>query len=398
MKQLWSLLVFVTLANAASIEIGPWSGAVTPTSAVVKIKGTVDRLKLGDREITGTRAGAITTFTLTGLQPDHEYGYRVGERTGKFRTFPTGPSSFQFAFGSCGKSNDVPVYETIANQHSLFYLNLGDLHYSDIASNEAALFRAAYDRIFSGRRYAQLFATTPFVYVWDDHDFGPNDCNKNSPSRDASRQVYREYIPHYSLPDAGAIYQTFEVGRVKFIVTDNRSERTPNDAPDDAQKSMLGEKQKAWFKQELLAANGRYPLIFWVSSVNWIGKPGKADHWAAFATERAELANFIKEQKIAGVVILSGDAHMTSADDGSNGDYADGGGAPLPQFLSSPLDRPGNVKGGPFSHGIYVPGKGEGLYGLVTVEDRGATIAVSFSGRNDRDQEKVSLRLSFPAR
>jgi hypothetical protein len=310
---------------------------------------------------------------------------------------PVDTGVFRFAFGSCARSADVPVYEAIATQKPLFYLNLGDLHYSDIASNEPALFRQAYDRVFSGHRYARLFSTVPFVYVWDDHDYGPNDSGKTSPSRSASQQVYREYIPHYELPDAGAIYQAFNVGRVKFILTDLRSERTPNDAPDNAAKSMLGEKQKAWFKQELLAANGRYPLIFWVSSVNWIGAPGKVDHWAAFATERREIANFIKENKIKGVCILTGDAHMTAADDGSNGDYADGKGAPIPVLMSSPLDREGNSKGGPFSHGIYVPGKNEGMYALVTVTDKGNQISVSFSGRNQNDAEKVVYRFSVPA-
>jgi phosphodiesterase/alkaline phosphatase D-like protein len=37
---------------------------------------------------------------------------------------------------------------------------------------------------------------------------------------------------------------------------------------------MMGAKQKAWFKKELLDANGKYPIIFWVSSVPWIGTAG----------------------------------------------------------------------------------------------------------------------------
>ena len=37
---------------------------------------------------------------------------------------------------------------------------------------------------------------------------------------------------------------------------------------DDAKKSMLGAKQKEWFKQELLDSNGKYPLICWISPVH----------------------------------------------------------------------------------------------------------------------------------
>ena len=37
---------------------------------------------------------------------------------------------------------------------------------------------------------------------------------------------------------------------------------------------MMGESQKKWFKEQLLAANGKYPLICWMSTVPWIGTAG----------------------------------------------------------------------------------------------------------------------------
>jgi alkaline phosphatase D len=399
MKWLSLLLLVPTLTHAGTVEIGPWCGAVTPTSAVVKAKitGTV-ALEMDKRPpVTPTiSSNGIATYVLTGLKPEQTYAYRLGTASGRFRTFPIDEASFWFVFGSCGGGNNHPVYAAMAETQPLFYLNLGDLHYSDIATNNPALFRKAYETVFAGKTYSQLFRRTPFIYMWDDHDYGPNDSDKNSPSREASRQVYREYIPHYPLPDPGAIYQTFEVGRVKFILTDLRSERTPANHEDNAEKSMLGAKQKECFKRELLAAKGRYPLVFWVSSVTWIAKPGKGDNWGGYATERRELANFMKANGIKNVCILTGDAHMTSADNGTNGDYADGGGAPLRQLMSSPLDRPGNSKGGPYSHGVYVPGKGEGLYGLVTVDDQGEEISVTFSGRNHEDEEKVTYQFTVP--
>lgn len=401
MRMLLILMSLTGFAAAGTVEVGPWCGAVTPTSAVVKAKITgpvlLEMEKRPAIKPTISPHG-VATYVLNGLQPEKTYTYRLGDVTGRFRTFPTGEASFWFVFGSCGAGNNHPVYAAMAETQPLFYLNLGDLHYGDIATNDPALFRKAYDTVFSGKTSSELFRRTPFVYMWDDHDFGPNDSDKNSPSREASRQVYREYIPHYPLPDAGAIYQTFDVGRVKFILTDLRSERSPAGQEDNAEKSMLGVTQKEWFKRELLTAKDRYPLVFWVSSVTWIAKPGKGDHWGAYSTERRELANFMKQNGIKNVCILTGDAHCTSADDGTHGDYADGGGAPLRQLMSSPLDRAGNSKGGPYSHGVYVPGKGEGLYGLVMIEDQGDEIVVTFSGRNHDDDEKVSYKFSVPAR
>jgi phosphodiesterase/alkaline phosphatase D-like protein len=156
---------------------------------------------------------------------------------------------------------------------------------------------------------------------------------------------------------------------------DLRSERDAVTNKDTAAKSMMGAKQKDWFKQQLLSANGTYPLICWVSSVPWIGEagtnvyhlvktnqygyihhtnlvasttttrtnrnrgPSDEDHWSMFSTERREIADFIKSNHIRGVCILHGDSHMLAADDGHHSDYATGGGAPLPVMCAAPFQR-----------------------------------------------------------
>jgi hypothetical protein len=115
-----------------------------------------------------------------------------------------------------------------------------------------------------------------------------------------------------------------------------------------------------------------------------------------YATERREIADFIKTNRISGVIILHGDSHMLAADDGRNGDFATGGGAPIPVLCAAPLDQDSSLKGGPYSQGVYRVQKGEGCFGLLTVNDRGDSMEVIYSGRNNRDEEKISLRLSVP--
>jgi hypothetical protein len=44
--------------------------------------------------------------------------------------------------------------------------------------------------------------------------------------------------------------------------------------------------------------------------------------------------------------MISGDAHMVAIDDGTNSDYADGGGGGFPVFHAGALDRSSSVKGG----------------------------------------------------
>jgi phosphodiesterase/alkaline phosphatase D-like protein len=383
-------------------------------------------------------------------------------------------------------------------RHSpLFYMNDGDFHYKNIKDDSVRRFRRAYDRVLKSPVQAQLYREVPFVYMWDDHDFGGDNANRKAGSHTAARITYGEYVPHYPLAAGGGdapIYQTFAVGRVKFILTDLRSERDPADQKDDGKKSMMGAKQKEWFKNELLAANGRYPLIFWVSSVPWIGTAGSnyyrvstnyfgyihhtnitedmrppprenrgrgrfgrgrdnddasdedatgaeerasrdgaatadraggtnrfggrglgerggtnrfggrgfgrnrfpfgEDHWSVFSAERKEIADFIKDHNIRGLAILHGDAHMLGADNGEYSDYATNGGVRIPVMCAAPLEQNSSIKGGPYSQGVYRARKGEGCFGLVTVTDEGGPITVRFSGRNNKDEEKISLEFT----
>jgi hypothetical protein len=58
----------------------------------------------------------------------------------------------------------------------------------------------------------------------------------------------------------------------------------------------------------------------------------------------------------------------------------------------SALDQGGSFKGGPYSHGHYVPQAGEGCFGWVEVQDDGGQISVDFSGRVETDEVKVALK------
>jgi hypothetical protein len=88
---------------------------------------------------------------------------------------------------------------------------------------------------------------------------------------------------------------------------------------------------------------------------------------------------------------------MLAADDGSNGDFATGGGVRIPVMCGAPLDQSPSLKGGPYSQGVYRMRAREGGFGFVTVTDRGSEVEVKYSGRNNQNVEKVSLRFVTPA-
>ncbi len=54
---------------------------------------------------------------------------------------------------------------------------MGDMHYQDIALNDENIFKDAYRRIHSESNQVALYRSTSLAYIWDDHDFGPNDSD-----------------------------------------------------------------------------------------------------------------------------------------------------------------------------------------------------------------------------
>jgi prolyl oligopeptidase len=440
---------------------GPWAGAMTPNSTVVKARiareGLQVRLALSTsplltspkftppvRSVTNTYN--VVTFPLDGLKPDTTYHYALevnGKlerlKRGQFRTYPpAGPASFQFAFASCARTASTSeVFDSIRENKPLFYMNIGDFHYQNLTNSDMRKFREAYDLVLTSPQQADLYRSTAFFYMWDDHDFGGNNSNRKSTSQVAVKRAYDEYVPHYKLTEPvgeAPIYQSFTVGRAKFIVTDLRSDRDDPKVKDDENKTIMGAQQKAWFKQELLSAKGKYPVIFWVSSVPWLGirgsnyykvptnyygfvhhtnfpgqvstnRPGRRnnrtpgadeDHWSAYATERREICDFVVTNNIKGLTILHGDAHMFGADDGSNGDFSSRGGFRVPVLCGGPLDQDSSIKGGPYSHGVYKVRRREGGFALMTVNDRGDRIDVRYSGRTSKNEEKIALEFSVP--
>lgn len=399
-------------AAAASGSASPvgwaWVGGITEADAVITARlesEAVAGLRIG--ESTTTLAPALTApmddgvlhrFHVAGLAPDTVYPYRFVDALGKtlddearsFRTFPEpgNPTSFRFVASSCARGMNSPVFTAALHQNARFFLHTGDFHYHDIATNRVEIFRTAYNSHLSAPRLRTMLARLPLLYQWDDHDFGPNDSDRTSPSREASLLNFRQLVPHHALTvGTGPLAptdQAFSVGRVRFILSDLRSERDP------AARRMMSAEQDTWFRKQLIdARDAGAPLIFWVSSVPWNGNPYPSDRWQGYAEHRAEIADFIKDNGLAGrVAILSGDAHMTGIDDGTNTDFATGGGAPIRVFQAGPIANRGSYKAGPYSHGArWISGYNDMLhyFGLVEVNDDGRTVRVKWSGRQGAD-------------
>ncbi|MEF8795876.1 MAG: alkaline phosphatase D family protein [Salinivenus sp.] len=410
-----------------------WTGAVTDTSARIHARVPTDSARVqvavtaaddwADPTIyEGTRSAThpqVLQVPLRGLTPDTDYRYALTiggridtARSGRFRTFADGPFSFRVALGACAETGSRhPVFGAIRRANPDLFLHLGDMHYEDITARRPEPFRRAYHSVHGSPTQAALYRSTALAYVWDDHDYGPNNSSRRAPGQSVAQRAYREYVPHYPLgrrDEAAPIYQAFTVGRVRFLLTDLRSARTPNRAPDST-KTMMGARQKQWFKRELRRARDRYPVVAWVSTVPWIGPEGSSeDHWGGFARERRELATYIDSIGVADqLVVLSGDAHMVALDDGTHNHYGRAGGGGFPVVHAAALDQTGSVKGGPYTHGPYPTpltlfGRRPGQFVLMDVRDEGGDqVCVRWTGKRylpgpDRLTTLLEWRTCFP--
>jgi alkaline phosphatase D len=327
-----------------------------------------------------TDADNVARFDLTGLDPDTEYAFSLPcGVAGRFRTLPAAsgaPASFTIALsGDAVVGSTHAVFNAILAANPLMFLHMGDLHYQNISTNAPASFHQAFDDVFASAPQHRLYRNVPTAYVWDDHDFGGNNCDGTSASKPAAAAVYRSRAPHYPLAHATAIYQTWDIGRVRFIVTDQRSEATPDSATDNSSKSMLGATQKAWFKDLIAASPGM--LIVWICP-RWFALANHTDSWNNFSTERREIVDHIKANAHGRVVVLEADQHTLAIDDGSHVDHATGGGEPLPCFRAAPLDQTVSALAGSYSHGEF---NNRGQFGLMQVEDGGgSSIDVTWTG------------------
>lgn len=399
------VLVLSHSISAQYIEVGPYCGAVSESSAIVVYKislpdqncrvayaqeASFNRLQFSSTFTTSAENANYIKVALNDLEPETEYFYQLElngklleQSQGKFQTFSDSSKSFSFAFGNSLKSESQKSGLMAAvDKDILFFLNTGDLHYDNIDEADLGLFRNSYQKALLRKDMSKMGPSVPFVYIWDDHDYGPNNSDKTAPGRRESSRAYRECIPHYPLvakEKNGAIYQAFTVNNTRFVLTDLRSMRDQNKKPDSDQKSMMGKEQLTWFMNEIKASSLKYPLVIWVSSVPFTAEKKKGgDSWDGFTYERRAIANFIKANRVENLMIISGDAHCILYNNGVKNNYSDYKGEGLFEILASPLDNwATSVKGGPWTE-VYRPKEGERVYGIVEVDYLINNTTVSF--------------------
>ena len=391
-------------AGASRLVHGPMVGSVTHNSARIWVRTacqttvTVDLSPAGKSTTVEARAATDHTavIDLTGLKPDTKYTYTVkgagitdfapGRPAPSFRTFPVpgAKAKFRIAFG--GGAGYTPWHEhmwaTIAKRSPLAMLMLGDNVYIDCPKVPAAQ-QYCYNRRYSRPEYRALVARTAMYAIYDDHDFGTNDCipgaEIDSPAwkRPAWRLFKRNWVnPYYGGGEKQpGCWFHFRIADVDFIMLDGRYYRANPGTPE---ATMLGPVQKKWLFERLKASTGTFKVL--CSPVPWaVGTKGKSkDTWDGFANERKEILGFLAANKIEGVFLLSADRHRSDIWKlDRDGSY------PLHEFESSRLTNVhthGAVKGNLFSYNTKCS------YGQLLFDTTGADPTVTYNIINIDDQ------------
>lgn len=264
----------------------------------------------------------VAVVRVTGLIPATVYWYRVlvgGKpdpyRSASFplRTAPASAAPVRIAFGSCARfarDAEQPIFRAISASRPDLFLWLGDHVYVDSESPHA--FTDEYNQQRSVPSLQPLLRSVPQLATWDDHDYGANNSDRLWSGKETAFKAFRRYWanPAFGLPQAPGTFFRKHWAGIDLFFLDGRSWRDPPEATDSPAKTQLGAVQKAWLKTELLASKAIFKVL--VSGGGWSTLDGakRDESWGAYAHERAELLDFIRDNRIDGVFGISGDTHI----------------------------------------------------------------------------------------
>lgn len=305
---------------------------------------------------------------VQGLDANTYYYYEfsaLGKNSimGRTKTAPDQINSIdqlRFAVVSCANypSGYFTVYEEVYERNDVdAVLHLGDYIYEygenallsgprqNLPNHEIIeladyrLRHATYKLDEDSRKMHQNF---PIISTWDDHESANNSwrdgADNHSPNSEGewsvrkavSHQAYYEWMP-IRIPDENnydRIWRKMSYGNLAdiFVLDTRLYDRDMQGEPyDDPDKKLIGPEQMAWLQEGMSSSNAKWkilaqqvvmaPLVIPDYNNEQILLTINADQWDGYTAERTRLYDFIVNNSMDNVVVLTGDIHTSWAND-----------------------------------------------------------------------------------
>jgi len=232
---------------------------------------------------------------------------------------------FTIAFGSCNKHDSENIlWDDVVEVNPNVWVWGGDIIYAD--TDDMKLLDSIYTLQNNVKGYKELKRSVPVIGTWDDHDYGLNDGGVEFSAKKESQQKFLDFLDVDTTDQRRTregVYASHSykigAGKVRIIVLDTRYFRTSL-TPDTLTKkrnkpnvygegTILGKKQWNWLTDQLNHSDADFNII--VSSVQFLSDRHGFECWGNFPHEVDRLEQTIVQSKAKGVMILSGDRHIS---------------------------------------------------------------------------------------
>jgi len=317
------------------------------------------------------------------------YDFKVGDNysvRGRAITADLGDNeNVRFAVVSCSNYEHgyFNAYRAIADRNDInAVLHLGDYIYEyEVGGYSANIedrkheptheivslddYRLRYSHYRLDHDLQDVHQQYPFICVWDDHESANDSYVDGAENHDDasqgdwlsrknnSKKAYFEWMPIRENVTDSTIYRKIEYGDlINLYMLDTRLEgrdqqvETTSPNVNDPNRSILGEEQLTWFKNELSTSTKQWNIIgqqVMMSPLRAFGVPVNMDQWDGYPVERENILNHIMDNEVENIVVLTGDIHTSWAIDIPLDGYdaASGANSAGVEFVTTSITSPG---------------------------------------------------------
>ncbi len=329
------LSLAASCAQANEEVVGPIVGTVESTTAHILYRPgaretslhlsvlTEGQLVQRVAGVSSSENDFVARFAVRGLKAATTYSYRIEDADGRVIVAVDEAHSFttanparkgnrvSVAFVSCVDIEPNGIWKEMEKLQVDTVCLMGDTPYID--SSNLRTVRDRHRKFLQMPDLVSLGSHTPIIGTWDDHDFGRNNGNGRNmmEGKGDTRRGFVEYRAHSQFGNGTeGVYHKVDLGMMEIFLLDPRyfSQTEPSPA-DKTQPTCFGHEQWKWLLKNL--SDSKAPFKVLATGSIWQDKKNpESDDMFTYWYERDALLDFIKANKIGGVVLLGGDIHV----------------------------------------------------------------------------------------